>query len=126
MARGYDGGLAVQHSADGKGVMPPEKDSQIGCGIGAAAACARSHVTGLISGRSARRTLPSDSQLPTAHTISAAPKNEAPNAHTPVHCHRLHAKPARKVPSAPPTKYVTMKRVLMRLRASGINLWTRV
>jgi hypothetical protein len=36
VARGYDGGLAVQHGADGKGVMPPDKDSQIGCGIGAA------------------------------------------------------------------------------------------
>jgi hypothetical protein len=39
---------------------------------------------------------------------------------------RLHAKPARKVPSALPTKYVTTKTVLMRLRASGINLYTRV
>src|ERR1700733_5174585 len=102
--------------------MPPDKDSQIGCGIGAAAACPRCHLTGLISGPPARRTPPSDSQLPTAHTISAAAKNEAPNVQTPVHCHRRHAKPARKVPSAPPTKYVTMKTVLMRLRASGIKL----
>src|SRR3984957_1419601 len=42
----------------------------------------------------ARRAPPSDSQLPNAHTTSAAPKNEAPNAQTPFHCHRLHAKPA--------------------------------
>jgi hypothetical protein len=42
VGRGYDGGLAVQHSADGKGVMPPDKGSQIGCGVGAAAAWARS------------------------------------------------------------------------------------
>src|SRR6266478_862729 len=91
-----------------------------------AAACARSHVTGLISGCPAGRAPPSDSQLPAAQTISAAAKNEAPNAQTPFHCHRLHAKPARNVPSAPPTKYVTMKTVLIRLRASGINLYTRV
>src|SRR5258708_36165924 len=84
---------------------------------------ARNHVAGLISGR---RAPPSDSQLPAAQTISAAAKNEAPNVQTPFHCHRLHAKPARNVPSAPPTKYVTMKTVLIRLRASGINLYTRV
>jgi hypothetical protein len=29
-----------------------------------------------------------DSQLPVAHTIRAAPKNEAPKAQTPCHCHR--------------------------------------
>src|SRR5258708_4139852 len=72
--------------------------------------------------RFAGRAPPSASQLPTAHMISGALKNEAPNAHTPFHCHRLHAKPAMKVPSAPPAKYVTMKTVLIRLRASGINL----
>jgi len=27
MVRGYDGGLAMQHGADGKGVMPPERFS---------------------------------------------------------------------------------------------------
>jgi hypothetical protein len=38
---------------------------------------------GLMSERPPRRASPSDSQVPPAHTISAAAKNEAPNAQTP-------------------------------------------